>query len=347
MAGIRDWLFDSSPSLKLRLLRAGLCVLALPYRFVVGLRNLAYDRHWLVVKRLRIPVICIGNMTVGGTGKTPVVAWVAAYLRQTGRRVAIVSRGYGQLESGKNDEALELELRLPDVPHLQDPDRYAAGRIAQDELDMEVLVLDDGFQHRRLARNLDVVLIDATDPPAAHRLLPAGLMRESWAGLHRASVVLLSRAGQSEPKNVSRIARLVFRYAPHALCIECSYQVRGLRSVASTLTSVDELKRKSVAAFCGIGNPAPFFQMLEQLDLAVVAKRTWPDHHSYTAEDVAELQRWVAEISGCQAVICTMKDWVKLQIATLGAVDLVALEIDVVMSEDNQAAFHAKLDSLL
>lgn len=322
-------------------------LLALPYRLMVTLRNVAYDHHWLAIERLTIPVVCVGNLTVGGTGKTPVVAWVADILRQSGRRVAIVSRGYGRLESGKNDEALELEMRLPDVPHLQDTNRYAAGRIAQDELEMEVLVLDDGFQHRRLARNMDIVLIDATDPPAAHRLLPAGLMRESWAGLRRAKIVLLSRADQADPVNLSRIAKLVGRYAPNAICLECSFEVRGLKSITSTLTGVDKLKGERVSAFCGIGNPLPFFQTLERLGMDVVGKRTWPDHHGYSAEDIAELQRWVAEIGDCRAVVCTMKDWVKIQIPTLGGADLVALEIDVTMSQDGQSTLMQHLTQML
>jgi tetraacyldisaccharide 4'-kinase len=291
---------------------------------------------------LNIPVVCIGNLTVGGTGKTPAVAWLANWLRERGLRVCIISRGYGQLDSGRNDEALELELRLPDVPHLQNPDRYAAGLLAQDELEMEVIVLDDGFQHRQLARDLDIAVIDATDPPAAHWLLPGGLMRESWSGLRRAGIVLISRTQLADPVNLARIERLVARHAPQALCVRTRHQPRGLRSMSGTTTSLDQLKGRPVVAFCGIGNPAPFFQSLRAHGLLVEGERIWPDHHAYSADDVAELVAWAVDHSACAAIVCTMKDWVKIQVPRLGPLPLLALEIELELEPEHEAAVHAR-----
>ena len=135
----------------------------------------------------------MGNLTLGGTGKTPTVEWVARWFRRRGVRVAILSRGYGQA-AGLNDEGRVLEENLPDVPHLQGPDRVALARVAVEELEAEVLVLDDGFQHRRLARDLDIVLLDALDPFGLGRLFPRGLLREPPRSLRRAGVVVLSRA---------------------------------------------------------------------------------------------------------------------------------------------------------
>jgi tetraacyldisaccharide 4'-kinase len=326
-----------------RAVRWLLRLVSLPYAAVTGLRNWAYDHDILATSRLQIPVICIGNLTVGGTGKTPMVAWLARWLRTRGLRTAIVSRGYGQLESGQNDEALELELRLPDVPHLQNPDRAAAGRLAQDELEMEVVVLDDGFQHRRLGRDLDIVLIDATDPPAAHWQLPGGLMRESWRGLKRAGVVLLSRTRQAEPENVARIERLVARHAPSALCIRSWHEARSLRGMGSAVSTLSELRGKSVLAFCGIGNPAPFFAMVKEAGVDVIEVRTWPDHHAYSADDVAELNVWASQRQPCAAVLCTMKDWVKLQVPRLGPLPLLALEIDVVIDPEQLGALERRI----
>lgn len=322
------------PSLLARLARPFLRIFSLPYAAVVALRNWGYDRGILKAHRLDIPVICVGNLTVGGTGKTPAVAWLAAWLRARGLRVAIVSRGYGQLESGRNDEALELELRLPDVPHLQNPDRYAAGLLAQDELEMEVVVLDDGFQHRRLKRDLDIVLIDATDPPAAHWLLPGGLLREPLGGLRRAGVVLISRTQLADASNLARIERLVERYAPQALCVRTWHQARGLRIAAGGERSLEELKGRPVLAFCGIGNPEAFFRSLREYGLNVVDERSWPDHHAYSAEDVAALSDWASQHGSCAAILCTMKDWVKLQVPRIGPLPLMALEIELAIDPE-------------
>src|SRR5262249_14336937 len=154
------------------------------YGLAVRLRNLCYHLGWKRSYRAPVPVVSVGNLTVGGTGKTPCVEYVARYYREHDLRVAILSRGYGGSSrpptpsSGRNDEARVLEENLPDVPHLQGADRVALATVAVEELDSEVLVLDDGFQHRRLARNLDVVLVDTTVPWGYGYLLPRGLLRE-------------------------------------------------------------------------------------------------------------------------------------------------------------------------
>lgn len=347
MAGLRRWLLAPEVTPAAAAVRWLLRLISPAYRVATGLRNWAYDAGLLTSNRLDIPVICVGNLTVGGTGKTPMVAWLARWLRARGLRTAIVSRGYGQLESGQNDEALELELRLPDVPHLQNPDRTAAGRLAEDELDMEVVVLDDGFQHRRLARDLDIVLIDATDPPAAHWLLPGGLLRESWRGLRRAGVILLTRTQLADPRNIARIERLVRRYAPGKPCVHTWHEPRFLRGTGLVSRSLAELRGQRVLAFCGIGHPEPFFRMLADSGLEIVQQRTWPDHHAYSADDVANLNDWAREHTDCTAILCTMKDWVKLQIPRLGALPLLALEIEVAIAPEHLTALEQALRDAL
>ncbi len=151
------------------------------YRLATTGRNLAYDRGWKTVARADVPVVSVGNITLGGTGKTPMVEWVARWFRERGPRVALLSRGYGHSE-GLNDEGLVLDQNLPDVPHLQDPDRVRLARIAVEELESEVLVLDDGFQHRRLARDLDLVLLDALEPFGLGRLFPRWACSASRSG---------------------------------------------------------------------------------------------------------------------------------------------------------------------
>ena len=163
------------------------------YGLAVGSRNLAFYLGWKASHRASVPVVSVGNLTLGGTGKTPMVEWIARWYRARGVRVAILSRGYGQ--SGEmNDEGRVLEENLPDVPHLQGADRVDLAGRAVEELESELLVLDDGFQHRRLARDLDVVLLDALDPFGLGRMFPRGLLREPARSLRRAGVVVLSRA---------------------------------------------------------------------------------------------------------------------------------------------------------
>ncbi len=170
-------------------LRAG----AVAYGAAVSARNFGFDRGWLRSHRALVPVVSVGNLTLGGTGKTPMVEWLARWFRSREVRVAILSRGYGHT-GGINDEGLVLEENLPDVPHLQNPDRVALAQTAVRELESELIVLDDGFQHRRLARDLDVVLLDALDPFGLSQLCPRGLLREPVRSLRRAAVVVLSRA---------------------------------------------------------------------------------------------------------------------------------------------------------
>src|SRR5690606_6118545 len=166
-----------------RLARGALTLGELPYALAVLWRNRRYDRRPELVQHAPIPVVSIGNLTTGGTGKTPLVAWVARYLRGLDLRVVLLSRGYGAPDGALNDEALELEQRLPDVPHVQQPDRVAAVNLAAEEFASQIAVLDDGFQHRRLARDLDIVLLDALQPFGYGHLLPRGLLREPLKGL--------------------------------------------------------------------------------------------------------------------------------------------------------------------
>ena len=178
------------------LARLGLAAASWPYRAAVSARNLAFDRGWKASHQAGVPVIAVGNLTLGGTGKTPMVEWVCAPSSSAVTSgSAILSRGYGQAESGLNDEGRVLEDNLPDVPHLQGTRSGRTGRGSPSRSwRSQVLVLDDGFQHRRLARDLDLVLLDALDPFGLGRLFPRGLLREPVSSLRRAGVVVLSRA---------------------------------------------------------------------------------------------------------------------------------------------------------
>ncbi|MGL5095555.1 MAG: tetraacyldisaccharide 4'-kinase, partial [Planctomycetia bacterium] len=209
------------------LLRTALRGASLPYGAVVALRNAGYDAGRLKIHRAAVPVVSVGNLTVGGTGKTPFVEYLADWFHGRGLRAAILSRGYGST-GGPNDEALLLEENLPDVPHLQGKNRSTLADAAVVELESQVLLLDDGFQHRRLHRDLDVVLLDATDPWGGGGLLPGGLLREPARSLRRADVVVLTRCDQVDAARRDAVWAVVGRQAPKAVTVEASFRPRDL-----------------------------------------------------------------------------------------------------------------------
>jgi len=311
------------------LARWGLRLAEFPYHCVTAIRNRRYDRGRLPVTRVEVPVISVGNLTVGGTGKTPLVAWLARWFRQQGVRVSLISRGYGATDGSRNDEAKELEARLPDVPHLQHPDRVAAARIAIDELETQLIILDDAFQHRRLARDLDVVLIDATEPFGYGHLLPRGLLRESVRGLRRADVVALTRCDLISDSRRQQLRQHVQSLAPQATWVEIAQQPTTLLAASGRSQSLAEISRGPILAFCGIGNPAAFWQTLEQLGFTIRDRKTFPDHHAYDAATVTSLREWASRPGDAERVLCTHKDLVKLATDRLGHLPLAALQVDL------------------
>lgn len=305
--------------------RGGLALASCAYRFGVACRNLAFDRGWKPRHAAEVPVVSIGNITLGGTGKTPMVEWTARRLREHGPRVAILSRGYGRTE-GLNDEGRLLDQNLPDVPHLQDRDRVRLAQIAVEELESQVLVLDDGFQHRRLARDLDIVLLDALDPFGQGRLFPRGLLREPIRSLRRADVVVLSRADLIAPSTRAQVRTLAERWAGPLAWAEVRQAPRDLIDSEGGSTGFEGLAGMRVAAFCGIGNPEGFQRTIEPLAGDLAGFRTFPDHHAYNASDISALASWVRDLNA-EVALTTQKDLVKLRALTLGTVPLRALRI--------------------
>lgn len=329
-------------------MRAALGAASVPYGWVVERRNRAFDRGERAAVRVGVPVISVGNLTTGGSGKTPLVVWIVRRLLDAQISPAILSRGYRAAShgsDGRNDEARELACQLPDVPHVQNPDRVAAAMEAIDALGVRALVLDDGFQHRRLARDLDVVLLDATEPFGFERLLPRGLLREPAAGLRRAGVVVLSRADMLDPAGRAAVRRRAASLCPHGAWCEVRHAPAALVDVHGLRRPVADAAGKRVAAFCGIGNPAGFRHTLENLGARIVAWREFPDHHPYGPADAAALAA-AASAAHAELVLCTRKDLVKLDARRLGPAPLAAVSVEIKFLA-GEAALRAALAPLV
>ena len=310
-----------------RMLRGGCAVASLGYAAAITTRNAAFDLGWRRVHHVGVPVVSLGNVTTGGTGKTPLVAWIAQHLQERLVSVAIVSRGYRALQAGKNDEALVLERFCPSVPQVLNRDRVAGAQHAVHEFGSRAIVLDDAFQHRRIFRDLDLVLVDALNPWGYGHLLPRGLLREPLSALKRADAVLITRADQVDAATLDdlrrRIARIrgidehiAVRFAPTGvICGD------GLRL---PLTAID--RTNDFGAFCGIGNPVAFQRTLADLGIRVSMRR-YSDHHHYTAADWDDLLAWSQQFPG--GLLTTLKDLVKLPPTHLLAKRVAALEIGV------------------
>jgi len=315
-------------------LRMLLRLMEIPYTWGVELRNRRFDLGRARVDRVGVPVISVGNITAGGTGKTPLVAWLANWFVQRDVRLALISRGYraGTAADGQvtlNDEARELAQRVPEVPHLQDPDRVAAAHRAIDQHGCQLIVLDDAFQHRRIHRDIDIVLIDALRPFGHGHVLPRGLLREPLERLARADLIALSRADAVDEARRRQLRAEVLAVAPEASWIELVHRPRTLLNTAGDTVTVQELAGRRVAAFAGIGNPGGFYHSLEQLHCEIVDRREFPDHFHYDPDDLERLADWIAHVESIDAVVCTCKDLVKLDTADLAGVPLWALAIDV------------------
>ena len=325
--------------------RAALWWARLPYGTGVWVRNRLFDAGWRKAVRVPVPVVSIGNLTLGGTGKTPCVEYVAGFYRDHGLQAAILSRGYGA-DAGRNDEAMVLEENLPDVPHLQGANRVELALTALQELESEVLILDDGFQHRRLARDLDIVLIDATRPIHREYLFPRGLLREPVSSLKRASVIVLTRCDQIVAAELAEQLDWLHARFPDKLLATAVHAPLELLGTDGRQFAIGELVGKPVGAFCGVGNPAAFRRTLVDLGAIVVDFRTFPDHHPYTREDVAELHRWAATLPPDAVVVTTQKDFVKLQLSELASRPVWALRIGM-RFRDGEAELQAKLSAVI
>jgi tetraacyldisaccharide 4'-kinase len=287
------------------------------YTAAVNARNRRFDRG-TGIRSLPRPVISVGNITAGGTGKTPVVRWLCESLRRAGHHPAVLLRGY-KAAGGLSDEQRMLEQCLAaggvPVPVHANPDRFEGGMaVLARRADVDVFVLDDGFQHRKLARDFDLVLIDATNPFGFYHVHPRGLLREPLVGLRRASAILITRS--DEIAGITETLQLLIRRHSQAPIYAASHAHAGFRSATSDVTQppdhpTSDLAGRRVFAFCGIGNPDSFLRQVEHFAGPLAGSRRFGDHHAYTDADVRDLIE-AARGAGANVMVTTEKDWAKL-----------------------------------
>ena len=288
-----------------------LAPLGVVYGGVIKARNAYYDRSSAATHAAGVPVISVGNLTAGGTGKTPLTIEIVRRLRALGHRPSILTRGYAAERGGTADEVRELRLALPEVPVVVNADRVAGAVTACRDYSADCLVLDDGFQHRRLRRDFDVVLIDALDPWGGGRMLPAGRLREPPSSLRRADWIVIARTNQVEQLAVGRIVDILGDHANGVPVIKSGVVADRLIGPQSGLTQPQTLAGRRVLPVCGIGNPTSFVWLITNLVGRACPPLVFPDHHPYRPRDITRILT-AARRRGAEQVVTTRKDWVKL-----------------------------------
>ena len=269
-----------------------------------------YDRSLFKTHKSSASVISIGNITTGGTGKTPLVIWLCRFLNEKGYKCAILTRGY-KAEHGKlTDEPAILAKSCGDAQVVVDSDRVRGSEKAIRQSAAEVLVLDDGFQHRRLGRDLDIVTIDATCPFGYGKVLPAGFLREPLKGLKRAGAVVITRYEQAQPEKNDDLVEQIKRINPTAVIAKAVHENPYAIMIRGAKISIEELRKKKIFAFCGIGNPNAFLNNLKSLGCKLVGQKIYNDHHDYSERDIADIYEEARYLSA-EVVLSTEKDWVK------------------------------------
>jgi tetraacyldisaccharide 4'-kinase len=313
------------------------------FRLGVALRHAGYERGWFKTHRLARPVVSVGNLTVGGTGKTPLVECVAKMLLHRGWKPSILTRGYGrgsnapmivlppgvdrQLDAREvGDEPALLARALPEVPLVICADRFRGGQAAEDRFAVDGHILDDGFQHLALARDVNILALDATQTLSDRQLLPAGRQREPLSALRRAQVVVLTRTDSADPQPLED---LVAKVHPAAQVFRSLTMLTGWTdALRGEPFAIEAIRAQKTAAFCALGNPRAFFTDLRRWGFNLLAEDAFPDHHVYTGE---EIQRLVAGArqKGAAALLTTQKDAVKFSPNWASELPILACEIEV------------------
>lgn len=328
------------------------------YRKIVGFKNYLYDQDYFQSVELPVPVLSLGNLTMGGTGKTPLTDFCLKYFQRRKIKTAVVSRNYKAIVSDAaevdlnhanaaayfGDEPVLLAERNPGVHFFVGPLKYETASLAMEKVHPDLVVVDDGFQHRKLHRDVDLVILDATEPLDNYACIPEGRAREPWESLDRATAFVVTKVNLAPPRQVEELyMRLrVFR----KLIVPMSYELLRVRSLHKVPeASLQDWQGRKVMLVSGIAQPAAFEKNLEKFSLTVETHLIYRDHHPYSAEDVAKMARTWAE-KGKPEILTTEKDFVKLK--ALWPKDLPLwyspLEVQIQAEEDG---FYEILDQVL
>jgi tetraacyldisaccharide 4'-kinase len=337
-------LAEEKRTVGITILRMFATMVAWSYDKVTTVRNILFDSGILRVHQVSCPVISVGNLAVGGTGKTPMVIWLARFLLEEGWRVGIVSRGYKGEESKKvlvvsdgrdiladsdfsGDEPQLLARRLPGIPVLCSTKRALAVEAAAEQFRCEVVILDDGFQHRFVARNLDIVMLDSQYPFGDGFLLPRGILREQTTALTRAQVLVLSRCDGSKEAEQS-LKDLIGQW-PDKTVVTARHRVTRLfKATTQRELPLSSVKNKRLAAFAGIGRPDDFFRTVRDLGADLVHTTALPDHHPLTVDLLASLAE-EASAKQPELWLTTEKDWVRLPRDLPDGMELMILAVEI------------------
>jgi len=292
-------------------LRLLLMAAAQVYLVVIVLRNFLYSRGWLKTYRANATVISVGNITAGGTGKTPLVIWLCKLLQQKEIPCAVLTRGYKtrtRKRAARTDEPAIIAENCPNTKVIINQNRAAAAAEAVEKFGAKVLIMDDGFQHRRLNRDLDIVTIDSAVPFGYDRVLPAGLLREPLTGLKRADVVVVTRCGQTDEVELARLEEKLQSINPDMIIAKSTHEPVCAKSQDGRLISTEELKNKKIFAFCGIGNPDSFLNTIRKLGAELLGCKVYNDHYHYKYSDITDICRQARRLNA-DLILTTEKDW--------------------------------------
>jgi tetraacyldisaccharide 4'-kinase len=344
---VRRLWYGQRHTIREKMLLLPLALLSLPYRFVVFLRRLLFDRGFFKQHKTAVAVISVGNLTVGGTGKTPMVIMLAQRLQAKGFRPAVLSRGYGSkatspvniVSDGKRvlmdsaeagDEPVLIARAAKGVPVLTGAERILTAAAAVERLGADVLILDDGFQHRRIARNIDIVLLDSANPCGNGFLFPAGPLREPLNALKRADMLVMTDSFD----DAGQMPRSMPGIPPEMPLFRATRKFQGLRrGITDQPVPLDHLRGARVFAFSGIGTPDSFRQTLARIGADVVRFLSFPDHHCYDMEDLARIQNESASAEA-SVIVTTEKDGVHLEAFPLFLEKVLLLEIAMEIVSD-------------
>lgn len=334
---------------------AGAAALSRLYGLGAWLRRTLYSRGLLRRQRLPAPVVSVGNLTVGGTGKTPVVAYLAGLWRDRGKRVVILSRGYGgrtrtptRLSDGKRlyysppwvgEEPYWLARTLPGVPVFTGTCRFNAGMAAWQEFKPDLFLLDDGFQHFQLHRDLDLVLLDAGSPFGNGFLLPRGPLREPLSSLNAAHAIILTRF---DPQRHQATLTTIQKRFPDHMVLTATISPVGVTIYPGGQTEPPQaVGGQTFLAFAGLARPEVFQESLQKLGVHLKELKTFPDHHVYTSQELEDLTA-AAKARGAEALITTAKDWARLGERWDGEIPLWVLEVEARLSDPEKVLSFAE-----